>query len=178
MDRITQLAQQAILPALAWLPRQMDTGVARVLMVAIALQESQILWRRQLGNGPARGFWQFELGVNKPGGGGVWGVWHHKASGQLLRDACAWRGVVAQPKEIWAALESDDVLAATVARLLMWTDAQALPRDSASAWLFYCKRTWCPGKPKPGTWPANWRAAVDYGVRQGWVTVNGKGEIQ
>lgn len=177
-ERIANVEAAAITPALVWLPRKMDTGMARVLMVAIALQESQMLWRRQLGDGPARGLWQFELGVNKPGGGGVWGVWHHKASGQLLRDACAWRGVAAQPKEIWAQLEYDDVLAATVARLLMWTDTKALPNTREGAWLFYARRTWCPGKPKPAAWLLNWPAAVSYGLQQGWITVGEKGAIQ
>ena len=57
------------------------------------------------------------------------------------------------PDAIYAALEYDDVLAAGVARLLLWTDPKALPPvgDVDAAWALYL-RTWRPGKPKPDSW--------------------------
>ncbi len=51
-----------------------DTPEGRLMLLAIGLQESRFEHRRQLGNGPARGFWQFEAG------GGVKGVMTHLAS--------------------------------------------------------------------------------------------------
>lgn len=48
-------------PALKLLP-SMDSVRARMMLLAIGLQESRFEHRRQLGNGPARGFWQFESG--------------------------------------------------------------------------------------------------------------------
>ena len=53
--------------AFALLPPAMDTPDARVLLLAIGLQESKFSHRLQIG-GPARGYWQFEQG------GGVRGV--------------------------------------------------------------------------------------------------------
>lgn len=170
--RVAAIAAPAIAQAMQLLPRNLDNGLARVILSAIALQESELIHRRQLGNGPARGLWQFELGSAQKGGG-VRGVYLHKASARMLKDLCAVRGVDANPKVIWAALETDDVFAAGVARLLMWTDRAQLPRTQSGAWALYNERCWCPGKPHPEDWPANWQAAWDYGIEVGWVSDKG-----
>ena len=140
-------------PAAQLLPARMDGSRARVMLLAIGLQESRFEFRRQLGNGPARGFWQFELGT-EASRGGVWGVYLHPNSRGHLADLCRARGVPFAPASIWSALERDDILAAAVARLLLWTDALPLPAvdDAAAAWNLYAVRTWRPGKPHPQTW--------------------------
>ncbi|MGE8617616.1 MAG: hypothetical protein ACN6O0_07325, partial [Achromobacter spanius] len=120
------MAATAITPALALLPARMDTAEARVMLLAIALQESRFVHRRQIG-GPARGFWQFEKG-SRASRGGVWGVFLHAASRDHLPALCKARSVACDPDAIYAALEYDDVLAAGVARLLLWTDPKALPQ--------------------------------------------------
>ena len=56
------------------------------------------------------------------------------------------------------------MLAAGIARLLLWTDPKPLPkrfepRAEAQAWSYY-ERVWRPGKPHPETWDDCWRAAV------------------
>lgn len=150
-DEVTRLAIQ---PAMDLLPKVMDSARARVLLLAIGMQESRFLYRRQMGNGPARGFWQFERGT-QASRGGVWGVYLHKQSRDHLKALCAARGVEFDPDAIWRALEQDDVLAAGVARLLLWTDAQPLPAvdDMEGAWTLYATRAWRPGKPHKKTWP-------------------------
>lgn len=149
----------AIKPALSLLPDMMDTPAARVMLLAIGLQESRFIHRRQIG-GPARGFWQFEKGT-RASRGGVWGVFLHTASKDLLGVLCKARSVACDPDVIYAALEYDDVLAAGVARLLLWTHPKPLPPIDAevAAWALY-KRTWRPGKPHPQTWPELYRQAV------------------
>lgn len=144
----------AVDPALALLPARMDSPQARVLMLAIGLQESRFQYRRQMGNGPARGFWQFEAG------GGVKGLMTHTASRDDARRIAQIRGVPWEQRAVWAALEQDDVLAAAFARLLLWTDAYPLPRtdDAFGGWDYYV-RCWRPGKPHPQTWPALHRTA-------------------
>lgn len=139
--------------ALELLPAPMDTPQAKVMVTAICLQESGLIHRKQMGNGPARGFPQFELGTRKSRGG-VWGVYMHDASRYWLEQLCASRGVQFLPESIWRALETDDVLAAGVARLLLFTDPLRLPAmdDPDGAWGLYL-RTWRPGKPRPETWP-------------------------
>ncbi|MFY3311557.1 hypothetical protein [Achromobacter ruhlandii] len=153
------ITETAITPALALLPAAMDTPASRVMLLAIGLQESRFEHRRQIG-GPARGFWQFEKG-SRASRGGVWGVCLHPASKGHLAVLCKARSVACDPDAIYAALEYDDVLAAGVARLLLWTDPKALPPvgDTQAAWALYL-RTWRPGKPHPQTWPDLYRQAA------------------
>ena len=132
------------------LPMKMDSHFARVNQAAIGQQESGYLVRRQYGNGPARGYWQFEEG------GGVKGVMEHKSTAELARSVCHARGVPFVRRAVWEALETDDVLAAAFCRLLMWTDSGKLPTTEADGWAMYA-RTWRPGKPHPDKWPASWK---------------------
>lgn len=159
VDEITRLA---ISPALQILPAAMDSPEARVMLLAIGMQESRLEHRRQLGNGPARGLWQFELGT-KASRGGVWGVFLHDASRYWLDKLCAARGVAFNPEHIYPALERDDVLAAGLARLLLFTDPARLPavNDEHAAWALYL-RTWRPGKPHESTWAKFHREARAY----------------
>ena len=163
---LSTIIDTALTPALALLPPAMDTREARCMLLAIGLQESRFNSRRQLvGNpprpvGPARGFWQFEPGT-AASRGGVWGVFLHSSTNRLLRTIAELRGCPPSPTNIWEAIEHDDVLAAGVARLLLWTDPGKLPRigDADAAWALYL-RTWRPGKPHPQTWPALYAQAV------------------
>ena len=132
------------------LPMKMDSHFARVNQAAIGQQESGYLVRRQYGNGPARGFWQFEES------GGVKGVMEHKSTAELARSVCHARGVPFVRRTVWEALETDDVLAAAFCRLLMWTDSGKLPTNEADGWAMYA-RTWRPGKPHPDKWPSSWK---------------------
>jgi len=145
---LNSLIPTAISPALALLPPAMATPAARILLLAIGLQESRFLHRRQI-NGPARGFWQFEKN------GGVLGVLTHPSSRDAAHNLCAARNVAPLSASVYPALETDDVLAAGFARLLLWTDPWRLPApgDADGAWALYL-RTWRPGKPHPHTWPA------------------------
>lgn len=163
----TQLLQRVIGPALSMLPDRMDSPQARLMLVAIALQESGLRnrWQiidasRPMLKGPARGLWEFECG-RQVSRGGCWGVFLHPASRFWLHELCEQRGCEFEPSAIWQALEVDDVLAAGVARLLLFTDPQPLPAldDRDRAWAFYI-RCWRPGKPRPEKWPANHAAAL------------------
>lgn len=156
---LKEVVERAIEPAQSLLPARMDTPAARVMLLAIGLQESRFVHRRQIG-GPARGFWQFEKG-SRASRGGVWGVCLHPASKGHLAVLCKARSVACDPDAIYAALEYDDVLAAGVARLLLWTDPKVLPAvGDADAGLALYLRTWRPGRPHPQTWPALYAQAV------------------
>lgn len=154
LEEITKIG---VNPALELLPKSMDSPAARVMLLATGLQESRFEHRRQMGNGPARGFWQFEQG------GGVYGAMRHAASRDHLRALCEIRNVLWTARAIWQAIEHDDVLAAGLARLLYWTDALQLPTasDQDGAWALYM-RTWRPGKPHPQTWPSFHRQAREF----------------
>lgn len=134
------IVRQALPAGLALLPSHLDTDRARVVLVAIQLQEDPDQRRRQWPTGPARGLWQFEQG------GGVRGVLNHSATAKLARAACAARGVEPTPAAVWAKLEHDDALACAFARLNLWWDPAPLPGVGfgAAAWNLYL-RTWRPG---------------------------------
>lgn len=134
---------QSVIPAaLALLPDRLRSDRADVMLLAIGLQESNLGDRRQgsvTRPGPARGLWQFEVS-------GVNGVMQHPATEQLLRNVCAKRGAPWQNRSIHLQLEQDDLLACAVARLLLWTDAHALPEIGALDDAFDCyRRNWRPG---------------------------------
>lgn len=151
---IEQIARYVIPAAFACLPPAMTSDTALALMLAIGLQESRFLKRRQL-HGPARGFWQFEVG-------GVRGVMTHQAT--VLPIAHALDSLrydrTLEPADVQRLLEHNDTLAACVARCLLWTLPDALPgpEEEALGWTLYL-RAWRPGKPRPEAWPAHYAAA-------------------
>lgn len=159
MILLDSIQHDAISPALALLPAQMGSKEARVMLLAIGLQESRFMHRYQVvkgrpgAKGPARGFWQFERGT-QASRGGVWGVILHDASRYWLNHLCEKRGVPFKADAIHVAIETDDVLAAGLARLLLFTDRKRLPVVDApheDAWQCYY-RNWRPGKPHRATW--------------------------
>lgn len=134
--------------------RSMNADEARVIMVAIGLQESALTYRRQVG-GPARGWFQFESG------GGCKGVMTHKASAGPAMDVCKILAVPFEQADVFEALAWHDHLSAAFARLLLFTDAAPLPAlgDVDGAWEYYL-RNWRPGKPHPDVWPGNYARAM------------------
>jgi hypothetical protein len=146
------ISATALDKALPLLTPAMDTPAARVQLLTMGLQESGLTKRVQMLNGgargAARGLWQNEQG------GGVRGVLMHPASHVLALKVCQARGVAANPGDVWARMEFDDVLACAFARLLLFTDPQSIPAvdDADGGWAMYV-RCWRPGKPKPDTWP-------------------------
>lgn len=161
---LDEITAAGIDPALALLPPKLDSAEARVMLLTIGLQESRFLHRRQLvgsppqPTGPAKSFWQGEKG-----GGMVAGVRTHAATKALAAGLYAARGVQSTNQAIWDAIENDDVLAAGLARLLLYSDPGALPRvtDTDGAWQLYL-RTWRPGKPHVQTWAGFHRQARQF----------------
>lgn len=134
-----------IIPALATLPEQMDSPKARLMLLAIALQESGLRAREQTG-GPARGLWQFERN-------GVLAVMHHTRTAGVVFGWCTENGETYGSNSIYERLALDDELACVFARLLLWTDPRPLPEIGAcmGAWNLY-ERCWRPGNPSYTRW--------------------------
>jgi len=153
MTDALHIDKTALAPAMELLPSRMDSDRARVALLAICGQESDFHHRWQVIDrarpwvrGPARGLWQFERG------GGVLGVLTHRASRDLVREVCVERCVEPSSAAVHEALETDDVLAACFARLLLWTDPQPLPPVGAVSTTFALYlRTWRPGAYDRGT---------------------------
>lgn len=156
---------KAIDPALAMLS---PLGVksddrARVWLLAIAGQEGDWRHRRQIG-GPARSYWQGELT------GGMILILNHPATRVAALKVCEaldvgepnlgpW--VKPSDRTVYEAIAWHDVLAAALARLLLYSDPAALPdvgqRDAG--WAYYL-RTWRPGAPHPEKWASCHDAAL------------------
>jgi len=149
--------KSAIDRAFQLLPVKMDSPLARVILAAIGFQESGYQVRIQYGNGPARSYWQFENGRLA----GINGVLTHRSAAKLAADVCKSLGVEPERMAVWKAMETDDVLGAAFARLLMYTDPFSLPDNQADAWEMYAKRLWRPGKPHPDKWPASWAFGLE-----------------
>lgn len=142
-------------PALAWLATSAGTKSndrARVLVLTIAGQESNWQHRRQIG-GPARGFWQFELG------GGVDDVF--RVTGPQLQKVCASLDIPFDPRVVFEAMAWNDRLAGAMARLLLYVDPRPLPDvgDVVAGWQYYL-RNWRPGAPHPDVWPGLYAKAL------------------
>lgn len=137
----------AIVPGMELLPAGLDTPEARVMMLAIGMQESKFEHRQQVG-GPAHGFWQFEKG------GGVKGVLMHPSSRLMIDGICKRLNI--NPECCYDALVYNDALAAVFARLLLFTSPKKLPSvrgDPGESWQYYLD-CWRPGKPHRETWDA------------------------
>lgn len=148
-----------ILPAaFALLPPRMDTIEARAMLLAIGLQESKFIDRCQVINsgrrGPARGFWQFELG------GGVVDVLTRFTTKKHILAVLDTLRYPPAASACYTAIEHNDVLAACFARLNLLTHSSRNPRrdEPDLGWRIYVE-TWRPGAPHPATWPGYFRRA-------------------
>jgi len=142
-----------LLPSCARLPAAMNTQQSRLMLMAIAGQESGWANRTQVG-GPARGFWQFDMTA-------ILDILAHPVCGPLAISACAMWDVPADPTTIYEAIAWHDPLACHMARLLLLADPAALPAidDAADAYACYT-RNWRPGVERPEAWPAIYAQAL------------------
>ncbi|QRY79625.1 hypothetical protein JVX91_00490 [Pseudomonas sp. PDNC002] len=166
---LRDIRRSAIEPALLLLPAKMESPQAIVMLLAITRQEDPEQRRRQWPTGPARSLWQAEQG-----GGMITGLLTYRI--QSVRDLaaglCVGRGVPPAAPDVWEAIEHDDILAAGLARLLLYTDPFRLPElgKESAAWDLYL-RTWRPGAYDKGTpakraelrkkWAVNYAAALE-----------------
>lgn len=143
------VALKGINEAYTHLPKMMDSKYATIFLLAIGLEESNLEHRWQVikskAMGPARSFWQFEEG-------GLRGVFNHKSSGAHAREVARAYNVKTEAHDVYSVmhLEKYDGLSAAMARLLCYTDPQAVPKNAEQAldrylWL------WRPGAYSRGT---------------------------
>lgn len=159
----------AVDPSLAMLHQLtgiVSTQKARVLMMAIAGQESRWAHRLQVPVAYARSFWQFERG------GGVAGVLSHPASKGKIAAVCADLLIPCDVATVYEAMAWNDTLAACMARLLLFTDPGPLPEigQVEAGWQYYL-RNWRPGAPHPEVWPARYATALELVNANPWKGV-------
>lgn len=146
--------EKVVVPALQLLPAQMTSSEAKVIILAIGLQETHFRSRQQYNDGPATGFFQFELG-------GVREVLQNRRTSQIIQDVCSQLDVDCTDIAIHEALKTNDVLTVVMARLLLWCDPHAMPAmdDVEGSWNSYIYE-WMPGKPRRLDWTANHALAL------------------
>lgn len=165
MDAPLLNATRALDTALTLLPPEMTSDRARVLLLAIGLQESRLIYRRQIVGGrpvgPASGLLQMEEG------GGVEDVLNHRATQLHADKVCEARGVAPIARSVRQAMERDDILTFAFGRLLLWSDVPPLPGlgDTEGNWKVYL-RVWRPGAYQRdpdglrAKWSGNYEAAM------------------
>lgn len=156
---LNRLLNVAIRPALKEL--EMDgirpSKEAERFMLAIALQESRAKYRKQIGSqglptGPANSYWQFERG------GGVKGVLNHASTKNRITRILADYDINRTEQDVWEAMRYHDILAACMARLLIFTLPGSLPTTAQQGWDQYIS-AWRPGRPHRASWDAFWKQA-------------------
>ncbi len=130
---------------------------ARVMLLAIAGQESDWQHRLQIG-GPARGYWQFEKM------GGVAEV--IQVTPVQLKAVCGTLDIPFDRDTLFEAKAWNDILACTMARLLLWQDRAPLPAlgDEEAAWNYYL-RNWRPGAPSRSRWATVYPQSLAFVVK-------------
>lgn len=131
---------------------QVATSSAKILLLAIALEESNLQHRQQI-KGPARSFWQFErIGIE--------GVVSRKTNKEILSKL----NYPTLTNTIYTQLLTNDQLGCILARLLLLSDPNPLPEPKYSeitnAYNYYLKN-WRPGKKSPASWKTNWPLAIE-----------------
>jgi len=163
-DLLWHIDTHTLPAAFALLPGAMSSREARAMLLATGLQESKFTARRQLPNGPARGFWQFERA------GGVTEILTTPSTKPIIEPIVSLFRFVPTPAACHEAIQNHDVLAACFARLLLWRDPRPMPSEleADKGWQIYL-RNWRPGKPHPSEWPGNFERA--WQVVRGGVVV-------
>lgn len=143
----------AITPGMSLLPGSMDSAQARAMILAICLQESGLRHRQQV-KGPARSYAQFEMN------GGIRGVLTHPITKSYIQKALEALDYPFDISTSYIAIEHNDLLCVVYSRLLLYTLPRPLPEidNPEEGWSQYLS-AWRPGKPHPGTWDANFKAA-------------------
>lgn len=152
----TLYLRMAIEPALRLLPAVMESAEARAMMLAVALQETRLLHRRQVPSGIAHGYAQFEAGPQAA----IAGILQHSATSLKAIALCQALDIRPTVIGVYDAIEFNDVLCAGFSRLLLWTLPSALPgpQETTNGWNQYLM-AWRPGRPHRDTWDSNYAAA-------------------
>lgn len=162
MDELVWFMKEQTIPsAMSLLPGKMNTPEAVAMLLAIGFQESNFQHRRQIGNGPARGFWQFEKM------GGVHEILTHEVTGSIIEPIARMFLYTPTAASCHEAIQHHDVLAVCFARLLLYVDPSPLPpiTNPMLGWKIYL-RNWRPGKPHPSTWSENFATGWSYVVKE------------
>lgn len=142
---MTHVDKYIVIPGLKHLNTQMHSPAARAMLLAIGMQESRLKFRQQL-RGSAKGLWQFEIIA-------VAELLRHPRTRLHTQAVLQRLDYPLSPDRVYHALDDNDILAAVLARLLLWTVPDPLPSQNNvwGAWAQY-RKVWKPGKNYTALW--------------------------
>lgn len=163
-----------IMPAAEWLGpvmgRRMDEPQRLVLALAIAIEETSLDHRRQVLKGgrygKGRSWWQNEGGSQAS----IGRLMNHPTLSRPLKQLCIEQTIPWDLASIYEAVAWHDLLAAVIALLLIFSDAQPVPdvTDEYGMWGYYWRcwqpgayRNWKPGDPQGERWHDAHRRALN-----------------
>ncbi len=153
MTTAKQFLSTVIAPTLAQIG--LDSKAAEELLLGTALQESELIHRRQIGGGPGLGYYQMEPATHDD----IWDNYlkYHKALAAKIE------ALVAPSKDRLTALEMNDRYATAMARVLyLRAPAPLPPAGDIEAMAQYWKRYYNTplGAGKPEQFVAKWKKYV------------------
>jgi hypothetical protein len=161
------LYKTAIIPAMNMLGSLgiKNTFKAHQLILAIAIQESGVAYRRQvtksgLEDGPAVSYWQFEHA-------GCEGLLSARSTSNYIRQICTLFDIKPTKEGLLDAIQYNDIVAACAARLLIYSLPTPLAETKEMGWEQYLS-SWRPGKPHKKSWEYSWETAIDNMVKIKW----------
>lgn len=155
MSSPLEILETVIIPALEDTGKVLKTKnlpEAAVFLLAVAIQESHLQFRKQFAGGPARGLFQME---SEP----------LSMMTLVMKKNPELRAMLptADPKEMWNLLEfpENDKYGVYIARTALKSDPAPIPRlgNVEGAWEYYLKH-WRPGKPRKEKWAISYEAAL------------------
>lgn len=164
-DALDMWFKHAILPAFTrYMSHPKQSVKAMVQIIATGLQESQVMFRKQVPSGPARGFLQIEPPT-------AIAAYDKDAylRGELMNlrlnttQLLPTNTTAARRNYLANVCELNDPACVLIGRSIMWLDPSPIPEigDVEGAWDFYALKTWRPGKPRPEHWWDNYMQAVN-----------------
>lgn len=149
------ILMEAIDPACALLENHGVHSGPEAFLWTLTISGQEAGWKsRKQNGGPARGLWQFEGGPLSAT------VDVFTRARPQLQAVCAHYLIPFNVSDIFEAIAWHDVLAASMARLLLWLDPAPLPKvqDVDGGWQYYLNN-WRPGMPRPETWKDCYKTA-------------------
>lgn len=166
MLQAQDLLAGVIRPALELLNEPYDSSEAEVLLVAIALQETKLKDRFQVGGGPAMSFWQIEPPTA------------YRTVAKWPAGAAVLANLELSTNDLMSWLPWSELGACIVARGILWLEPSPLPDvpNPSAGWQYYAEKCWRPGKPHPELWSDHyWEASRVCG--RGGLVFQGSSEI-
>lgn len=159
------LMKQILIPALKFLPPQLDSINVRVLLLSIGFQESGFVSRVQVKDDNmqddivGKGFYQFTYIACKD-------VYEFQTNRFNFLDILNQLRIQNSARAVHTAIQFHDILATITARIFLYQSPLSVPccDDYKSMWYIY-KSRWRPGRPRRENWDTHCKRAKEIVIK-------------